>query len=167
MTLRLSEIRDLAYRFVPGAAADSRLYGYGSRSWWPAHEIGHFLVATRHECHQHMFGIDGYESRNCTSAKFRYVVTKEIAAISVSQRMLRRSGHTRLADEEIEYTDENTLECGYERWCRHAVDKLLRVHRIVRLPTAFEGLEALLESKARAAGTLFYQSRRAAETGQA
>jgi hypothetical protein len=168
MTLRLTEIRDLAYRFVPGTAADSRFYGYGPHSWWPAHEIGHFLVASRAECRQPLFGLDFYAaraSRSSADQEYRYVISREIAAISVSQRMLRRSGHTCLANEEIEYTDENTLECGYERWCKRAVDKLLRVHRIVRLPATFEGLEALLTRKTREVGTTC--SRRAAETGQA
>lgn len=162
--LRLAEIRDLAYRFVPGAAADSRLYTHGARAWWPAHEIGHFLVATRRECRQHMFGIDGYDDfPRAASKKYRYVVAKENAAISVSQRVLRRSGHTRLADEEIMYTDEATLECGYARWCKHAVDELLREHRIVRLPTTFVGLEALLTRKAREVDTMSYPSRQAAD----
>lgn len=167
MTLQLAEIRDLAYRFVPGAAADSRLYEYGARSWWPAHEIGHFLVATRHECGQHMFGIDSYEGSRCTPKRYRYVVAKELAAISVSQRMLRRSGHTALADEEIEYTDMDTLDCSFEPWCKRAVNKMLRDHRIVRLPATFKTMEALLTRKAREAGTSHYPSRRAAETGQA
>lgn len=166
MTISLVEIRDLAYRFVPGAAADSRLYQYGPRSWWPAHEIGHFLVATRHECRQYMFGIDGYESASCTPKRYRYVVTKELAAITVSQRMLRRSGHIVLADEEIEYTDMDTLDCSFDAWCKGAVNKLLRAHRIVRLPTTFGGMEALLTRKAHKVGTTFYPTRQAAETGQ-
>ena len=167
MTISLAEIRDLAYRFVPGPAADSRLYTYGPHSWWPAHEIGHFLVSTAAECRQHMFGIDGYESPSCTPRRYRYVVTKELAAITVSQRMLRRSGHTALADEEIEYTDMDTLDCAFERGFKSAVNKLLRGHRIVRLPATFEGMEALLTRKARKVGTKFYPSRQAAETGQA
>jgi hypothetical protein len=159
--LRLTEIRDLAHRFVPGEAADMRLYEAGSRSWWPAHEIGHFLVATRHECRQYMFGIDDASPLR-TSERYRYVIAKENAATSISQRLLRRSGHTHLADEEIAYTDEDTLECGHEHWCRHMVDELLRAHRAARLPATHEGLEALLARKAREVGTPFYPSRRAA-----
>jgi hypothetical protein len=163
MTLRLAEIHDLAYRFVPGAAADERLYAYGPRSWWPAHEIGHFLVATHRECRQYMFGIDGYESARCTPKRYRYVITKELAAISVSQRMLRRSGHITLADEEIEYTDMDTLDCSFEPWCKRAVRKLLHDHRIARLPATFKTMEALLARKAREVDTKTYPSRSAAE----
>jgi hypothetical protein len=163
MTLRLTAIRDLAYRFVPGAAADERLYNYGAKSWWPAHEIGHFLIATRSECRRYMFGLD-IMSR--TSRRYRYAILKEIAAISISQRMLRRSGHTALADEEIEYTDMDTLDCTFDPWCKRAVGKLLREHRIVRLPATLEGMEALLARKAREVGTAPYPSRAAAEGGQ-
>ena len=162
MTLLLTEIRDLAYRFVPGTAADERLYGYGARSWWPAHEIGHFLVATPAECRQYLFGLD-IESRNIESRNFHYVIVREIAAISISQRMLRRSGHAALADEEIQYTDTDALECSFERWCKRSVTTLLRANKVVQLPTTCRGMEVLLARKARDAGTRAYPSRRAAE----
>src|SRR5512135_3910853 len=146
--LQLAEIHDLARRFVPQAAADRRLYEYGPDSWWPAHEIGHFLVATNAECHKPKFGIDGYEQPDCTPTRYRYVVMKEIAAISISQRLLRRSGHGALADEEIQYTDETTIECSFESWCKRSVKTLLHKHRITRLPTTSAGLERLLARKA-------------------
>lgn len=163
MSLRLAEIRDLAYRFVPAEAADERLYRNGPRSWWPAHEIGHFLVATRAECRQSMFGIDGFDIASRASRQYRYILTKELAATSISQRLLRRAGHVDLADQEIEYTDEDTLACSFERWCRRSVRGLLLRHRLLRLPATFEGLEALLTRKAREVGTTTYPSRRAAE----
>ena len=170
MTLRLAEIKDLAHRFVPITAADWRLYEYGARSWWPAHEIGHFLVATRDECNQSLFDLDLYMSdlnRYTRAPKYRYVIAREIAATSISQRLLRRSGHTALADEEIQYTDEATLECTFERWCKRSVEKLLRENQVHRLPTTPQGLEALLMRKARAVGTTYYSSRRAAKTARA
>ena len=170
MTLRLTEIMDLAYRFVPIAAADWRLYDYGSRSWWPAHEIGHFLVATAAECRQSLFDLDLYMSdlnRYTRAPKYRYVIAREIAAISISQRLLRRSGHTALADEEIQYTDEATLECTFERWCKRSAGKLLRENQAHRLPTTPQGLEALLARKARQVGTTYYPSRRAAKAAHA
>ncbi len=163
--IRLPEIRDLAYRFVPGAAADERLYTTGPHSWWPAHEIGHFLVASRAECRRYMFGIDGYESPNCSSKRYRYVVSREVAAMSISQRILRRSGHTAIADEEIEYTDMDTLDCAFESWCKGTVTKLLRTHRVQRLPSTFDGLERVLTRKAHEVGTRFYATRQAAEGG--
>lgn len=129
MTLRLAEIRDLAYRFVPGTAADRRLYDCGPRSWWPAHEIGHFLVATCVECRQPLFGLDLYMQNlvdlYMKTPRYHYVIAREIAATSISQRLLRRSGHTALANEEIQYTDEDTLERSFERWCKRSVEKLL------------------------------------------
>lgn len=162
--MRLSEIRDLAYRFVPGAAADTRLYGYGARSWWPAHEIGHFLVATSAECRRPLFGLDTYTKGTCTPTEYRYVVAREVAATSISQRLLRRGGHAALADEEIQYTDEDTLECARERWCRQSVNGLLRRNRVARLPTTRDGVEELLARKARAVGTkIFTTTRTAAE----
>jgi hypothetical protein len=163
VTLRLAEIRDLAYRFVPGVAADPRLYDIGARayhSWWPAHEIGHFLVATHDECRQLLFGLD-FDYR--VSRHRRYAIMKELAATSISQRILRRSGHTSLADEEICYTDTDTLECSFEPWCKRACRKLLREHRLVHLPTTADRLERLLVRKAAEVGTTPYPSRRAAE----
>ncbi len=146
MTLNLSEIRDLAYRFVPTAAADRRLSEEGPRSWWPAHEIGHFLVATPAECREPRFGIDTY-AKSATPL-FRYMIAKEIAATSISQRLLRRSGHASLAAEEIQYTDEETLECSFERWCKRSVCALLRANKVMRLPATRTGLEKLLRRKA-------------------
>jgi len=146
MTLRLADIHDLAQRFVPKAAADRRLYESGPSSWWPAHEIGHFLVATRAECREPKFGIDSCADHG--SSTYRYVITKEIAATSISQRLLRRSGHSDLADDEIQYTDEITLECSFERWCRRSVRALLHKNRITRLPASPAGMERLLARKA-------------------
>ena len=150
MTLRLTEIWDLACCYVPTVAADPRLRDSGPRSWWPAHEIGHFLIATPAECAERRFGIDTYE---VDEMRLRYVIAKEIAATSISQRLLRRSGHAALADEEIQYTDEGTLACSFERWCKRSVAKLLRVNKAVRLPTTRQGLEARLSRKAREVGT--------------
>jgi hypothetical protein len=145
--LRLDEIHDLARRFVPATAADRRLYESGPHSWWPAHEIGHFLVATRAECHEHKFGIDAYAAEE--TAEYRYMIIREIAAISISQRLLRRSGRDDLADEEIQYTDEGTLDCSFEPWCQRAVRTLLRANHVMHLPTTLPRLEALLARKAR------------------
>ena len=153
------------YRFVPPTAADDRLYNYGPRSWWPAHEIGHFLVATKAECHLYMYGLDNFIKSTCTPSQYHYVVAREIAATSISQRMLRRAGHVAIADEEIEYTDEDTIECSYERWCKRAVRGLLRRNRVLHLPTSYVHIEALLTRKAHEVGTKFYASRRAAIDG--
>lgn len=144
MTRRLIQLRDLAHRYVPRTATDPRLYTYGSYSWWPAHEIGHFLVATTEECHQPLFGIEDYSA----AVEYRYAIVREIAATSISQRLLRRSGNTALADEEIEYSDHNILEHASEGWCRSAVQRLLRKNKVVRLPTDYADLKALLARKA-------------------
>ncbi len=149
--MKLTEICDLAYRFVPAIAADRRLYDFDDRSWWPAHELGHFLVATRAECRERKFGIDAYATEE--TQRYRYMITREIAATSISQRLLRRSGHFDLADEEIQYTDENTIDCSFEPWCRRAVRELLRANRVLRLPTTRARLEKLLARKAREVDT--------------
>ena len=158
--MKLSQIRDLAYRFVPVEAADARLFDTTCRSFWPAHEIGHFLVATDFECRSSRFNLDN--TVRTGTAKYRYVIAREIAAMSISQRLLRRAGHGKIADEEIEYTEEKTLECSYERWCKHEVAKLLRTNHAHRLPTTFDGLELLLSRKARTVKTAPYPSRKAA-----
>jgi hypothetical protein len=167
VTLRLTDIRDLAYRFVPPKAADERLYHSGYRSWWPAHEIGHFLVATRAECRTYMFGLDVetnfYTDRSAhVSPKARYVISRELAAISISQRLLHRLGHHALANEEIQYTDERTLDCARDPWCKKTVERLLRANHVARLPTTLQGLESALARKAREVGTRSYPTRRAA-----
>jgi hypothetical protein len=146
-TLRLDQIWDLANRFVPAVAADRRLYEGGTASWWPAHEIGHFLVATAAECREPRFGVDAYATSGTRA--YRYMIAKEIAATSISQRLLRRAGHADLADEEIQYTDENTIDCSFERWCRIAVQALCRANRVTRLPATTAGMERLLARKVR------------------
>lgn len=160
MTLSLAEIRDFAYRFVPPAAADERLYLYGCRSWWPAHELGHFLVASKRECRQFQFGLDLMAR---SKPHYYRSVAKEIAAMSVSQRLLRNGGHIKLADEEIEYSDGDMLDCSFEAWCKRRVAALLRQHRIERLPTQGAAIERLLKRKAREMDTKFYTRRQAAE----
>ena len=156
-SLRLDDIHDLACRFVPAVAADRRLYESGVGVWWPAHEIGHFLVATAAECHEVLFGLE-----TPTSTEVRYAIIREVAATSISQRLLRRSGHADLADEEIGCTDEDTLACAFESWCKRAVRRLLHAHKLVRLPTTRCGLEILLARKARQAETPTYPSHQAA-----
>ena len=160
--MKLSDIRDLAYRFVPLEAADARLYMQGSRSWWPAHEIGHFLVATAAECRASQFGLD-FAIPITDGPLYRYTIAREIAATSISQRLLRRIGHAELADQEIEYTDMDTLDCAFEAWCRRSVRGLLRANKATRLPTTIGGMEVLLARKARAVGTRTYASRRVAK----
>lgn len=161
-TLRLADIWDLAHRYVPPIAADPRLRDCGPCSWWPAHEIGHFLIATSAECTEPRFGIDTYETETeIDERRRRYVIAKEIAATSISQRLLRRSGHAALADEEIQYTDENTLECSFERWCKRAVTKLLHANKVACLSTTRQGLEARLSRKAHEVGTPRASSSRA------
>lgn len=149
MTLRLAEIHALACRFVPEDAASWHLYHEGARSWWPAHEIGHFLIATRRECRQLEFGL---ASSHGTRLSWRYRSTRELAATSISQRLLRHAGHTRLADEEIQYTCPDTLTLASRRWYKDAIRALLTEHRVMRLPTTGEGLEKLLKRKAHAVG---------------
>ncbi len=169
--LHLAEIYDLAWRYVPATSADDRLYTSSPCSWWPAHEIGHFLVATPAECRHLMFGvyldeevdsIKKYGSSKYGLREFRYMVSREVAATSISQRLLRRAGHGDLADEEIQYTTEATIECSFERWCKRSVDKLLRMNKVARLPTTSRGLETLLARKARDVGTTPHASLRAA-----
>jgi len=161
MTLGLVQLRELAFRFVPPAAADERLYTSGKDSWWPAHELGHFLIATAEECRQIGFGIDdepAHEPR-FESPRWRYVMSREVAAMSVSQRLLRRSGHTKIANSESFYTDEWVTEVSiHESWCRLAVRDLLRSNRAHRLPTTVAGMESLLVRKAMEVGTKFYVS---------
>jgi len=170
----LNEISELAYRFVPGVAADARLYQDTSSAWWPAHEIGHFLVATARECRIRMFDLDRETDRfgdfgphaGQTSSRLRYLISREAAAMSISQRLLRRAGHTKVADEEIDYTDPMALDCALEGWCQRAVQGLLCRNRIQRLPATYEGLERLLTWKAHTVSTTFYLTRSDAESGR-
>lgn len=166
--MTLTEIHDFAWRFVPPAAVDERLYTEGERSWWPAHEIGHFLIATTRECRQRLFGLDTDVTYFYPTLKprIRYVIIRELAAMSISQRILRRAGHVTWADQEIQYTDETTLHYAIEPWCRRAVRRLLSAHQVRRLPASSTGIEALLTRKARAVGTSFYRTRNDAALGQ-
>lgn len=142
MPIRLAEIHALACRFVPQKAASWHLYEEGARSWWPAHEIGHFLIATRHECQRPEFGLSSFRGR-----PWPYRAVRELAAMSISQRLLRHSGHTRFADEEIQHTSPDTLKLTREDWYARATRALLHKHHLTRLPTTHTGLERLLLRK--------------------
>lgn len=161
MPITLSELLELAFRFVPVKAADYRVYRSGPHSWWPAHEMGHFLVASPRECRMPLFGLEYAPSQG--KRRLDYITAKELAATSISQRLLRQSGYFVLANDEIEYTSEDTLEWGLDAEGKRLVSKYLKTYRARRLPTTFKGLEALLKRKAKAVGTPFYASRAMAE----
>jgi hypothetical protein len=115
------------------------------------------LIATYDECRASQFDLD----RGTPDCCF-YEVTHELAAMSISQRLLRRAGHVKLADDEIDYTDIETCEASREPKYKRAVAKLLRDNRALSLPSTFARLEVRLMRKAHTVDTYFYPSRRAA-----
>lgn len=150
--LSLANLKKLAVRYVPSIAADARMHE-NARSWWPAHELGHFLVASADECLRDRFGLEYFDevpiSNKHAIASWRHALASEVAAMSISQRLLRRAGHIKLADEEIKYTDETTIDSSFELWCQRATRRLLAFHHVTRLPTTYAGLERMLVRKTR------------------
>lgn len=117
-----------------------------SKEWWPAHELGHAVVASACEFRFQFFGIADGDSLypwpdHYPRTSENYRRSMELAAMSVSKRLLEAAGEAALADEELQGTDETTLE-----WeDRGMVRRILRRRDAINIPTTSRAeLEAWL-----------------------
>lgn len=143
--LSLRSLYVLYRRYVP---IDSRHYnawpGDGSQ-WWPAHEIGHLLTVPLEAIGLSMFGLD--EEADPDSLNVFTRVCYELAAMSISRRLLTAIGCVAIVKQELEDTDSNTLSALNNKRTRRRVERILREHHCLRLPTTVESLEKKLAAR--------------------
>jgi len=131
ITLRdLSELCDL---HVPKIARR----WFSRESYWPAHEIGHLLTTEAWRHLRPSFGLDAPEVDEREEHELR---CRELAAMSVSRRLLCAAGRPDLARDERADTDSTTVSWDD----RGRVERILRRFRVLRLPRDRAGLEARL-----------------------
>lgn len=139
MTLR--DLRSLYLRHVP---VSSRHYNADDGAkWWHAHELGHLLTVEPDSIGWSMFGLDDANDPHGQNVHDR--LCRELAAMSVSRRLLKACGREDIAQLEIEETDSVTLRYLDEPKARRRVDAILREHSCLRIPRTRDALAAKLE----------------------
>lgn len=129
--MQLREVFYLAALYCPIPSFSSRIFI--SAEWGPGHELAHALLASQRERTLPEFGL------NADSVAGRaYALTAEAASMRLSFQIHRRCGRADLVDDEIRYTDEEsvTLIGAARTW------RLVRQRRCLRLPSTIMGLEA-------------------------
>jgi len=134
----LDDLHELCNHYVPVTSRHANSISYTSAAWWPAHELGHLIVAAKRDIGKPMFGIDD-DSRY--SEHYRRCM--EIAAMRVSRRLLTAVGRRDLADDEAEDTDLATRY--YDD--RGDVKVILRKRRALKIPRSRKRLAALLVAR--------------------
>lgn len=145
MTLR--DLYELARDFIPEVCR-KKVEEHQVYSYWPAHEIGHFLVANKAEIRRFEYGLE----EHATSVRgYTHAIVHELAAMHVSGRLLLRTS-PRLMRLEIKDTAEETLELRDDPKISARVTRLLRRWQIEQIPTTKAELRRLLRRKRRALG---------------
>lgn len=142
--LTAEALQDLCDRYVPRASRHPNATP-SAELWWPAHEIGHLLVAQPEEIGLPLFGLDISVIGGGPDFKAyeHYVLCVELAAMSISRRLLFEAGERQLVRDERRATDYETLM--YDD--RGGVQKILIEHQCVKLPRTVEGLERKIQRK--------------------
>jgi len=142
MKLTLRDLSLLYRRYVPVASRHPRAWPSDGALWWPAHELGHLLTVPPEWIGLPMFGLD--DNGELDSPKTHELCCRELAAMSVSRRLLIACGRRDIARREGEETDYETMMHLDDPSARRRVRAILRKHNCVRLPRTREGLEAKL-----------------------
>lgn len=149
--LTLDDLRELYGRYVPAASRHPNARRWARRwsrvaSWWPAHELGHLLTVPPAWIGRPLFGMDtDVQPQDPNAGRwFAY----ELAAMSVSRRLLTACGRLDLFLDELKYTDGNVIYYGSTAQGR----RILRRAHALRLPRSRAGLEAKLRRAVAAAG---------------
>lgn len=143
--ITLADLHELCDRWVPLVARhEASLTEVDHETWWFAHEIGHMLTVEPSACSLPMFGLSA-DLPTSTD------VACELAAMSVSRRLLTAVGHERLYRIEVAVTPEYVLDTG-QPW---RVRRILAWRRLTRMPTrpTREWLETKLIQAARGTST--------------
>lgn len=136
--LTLRDLFDLFERYVPVTSRHASAKRGDGPLWWPAHEIGHLLTVPSSAIGRPLFGLD--DVNDPARANVHERLCRELAAMSVSRKLLTACGRADLADQEVEDTDSDTMY--YDPGKRLRV--ILREHRCLRLPRTRKGLETKL-----------------------
>lgn len=134
MSLTLDDILEMYLRYVPEMSRHENAVDY-AESWWPAHELGHLLTVSPRQIGQPGFGLDTDEMLG-RRAELSYAY--ELAAMSVSRRLLTACGRCDLFKMEIEGTGEEVFDYGNRSRAR----QILRRRGVLRLPRDRARLEA-------------------------
>ena len=137
--LTLADLRQLCARYVPRASRHPGSLDRGDH-WWPAHELGHLLTVDPRGIGQPLFGLEWSEASGTDPRCVHELRCRELAAMSVSRRLLTAAGRADLVRTEIDSTDGATL-C-YADGGR--VRRILRKHRCLRVPRTRGELERKL-----------------------
>lgn len=147
--LTLSDIRALYQRYVPDASRHPSAREVGGPRWWPAHEIGHLLTVPHQNIGIRMFGLDNEGVSYQETERF---LAYELAAMSISRRLLTACGHPDLFYNpkigELEASNYDVIHFGSRSHAR----RLLRQRQLLLLPGTRSGLEVLCQRAL--AGTL-------------
>jgi hypothetical protein len=135
----LRDLRTLCNRYVPEESRHPNSWPPFVDDWWPAHELGHLLTADLDKIGQPLFGMD--DDQVPDDAVEHELRCRELAAMSISGRLLTASGRGDLASQEREDTDTTTMYWDD----RGRVDEILRAFRCVRLPRTRARLERKLQ----------------------
>ena len=140
--LILGDIRVLYQRYVPDASRHPGAREVGGPRWWPAHEIGHLLTVPHRNIGMPMFGLDNEGASYEETERF---LAYELAAMSISRRLLTACGHPELFYHpkigELEASDYDVVHFG----SRSYAQRLLRRRQLLRLPRTRAGLEVLCQ----------------------
>jgi len=136
--VKIADLRDLCERYVPWESrheGSTSAFGHApfGQEWWYAHEIGHLLTVPIDHIGLPMFGLEDPDDVNVGEHELR---SRELAAMSVSRRLLTTIGRRDLWLNEQDGTDTHTLYWNG----RQRVEEILREHRCLRLPRTRCGL---------------------------
>lgn len=145
LRVSLDDLQRLCDLYVPHVSRHSGSFDTHD-AWWPAHELGHLLIATRREIGKPMFGIDdsdalGYPLK-LSSRRHTYLLTMECAAMTISAQLLTAAGRADLAAIEYDGTDRSTITW----WDDHPREvTCLLEQRRAHVPCESGALEQLLQ----------------------
>ncbi len=141
--LILDHLRDLCDRYVPLASRHEGsllpLPPISGDEWWWAHEIGHLLTVPLENIGRRYFGLGSPDRR--VRAPEHELRCRELAAMSVSRRLLHAAGRRDLARRERANTCRITLY-----WeDRGRVQQILAERQCLQLPRDRDRLERKLQ----------------------
>ena len=142
--LTLHDLHILCDRYVPWIARIEASRTYMNQrpphnsEWWWAHEIGHLLTVPIKNINVPLFGMGGKINRH-NKHEFQ---CRELAAMSISRRLLCAIGRRDLAIRERNETVAATLH--YDD--RGRVQEILQEHACLRLPLDRHRLEMKLKN---------------------
>lgn len=138
--LRLDDLLALCRAYVPRKSRHGASYTRHSKGqWWPAHELGHLLTVPREAIGLPLFGMN--TDVPYSDPSFAVQAAYELAAMSVSRRLLTTVGRPDLFEIESEGSDYEVMHYGSYRRAK----TILRKTRTLRIPRTVRALERRLE----------------------